>query len=122
MATPPPLWHYAEKIGLDPEGVKNNHSFLHQQIGLDKWAKRPEVVKQWEQLRDRFSLDQKTWDNATWVFLGFLLGRDYSCVTTMSKARALGWTGYQDTWSAFEETLSELEETGVLPKARELKK
>jgi len=122
MATPPPLWHYAEKIGLDPEEVKNNHSFLHQQIDLDKWAKRPEVVKQWEQVRDRFSLHQQTWDNATWVFLGFLLGRGYSCVTTMSKARALGWTGYHDTWSAFEDTLGELEETGVLPKASELRK
>ncbi|OCT46224.1 hypothetical protein CLCR_01219 [Cladophialophora carrionii] len=122
MPTPPPLWYHAEKIGLDPEQVKNDHSYLHQQIDIAKWAERPEVVKKWEELRDKFGLDQKTWDNATWVFIGFLLGRCYSCVTTMSKARGLGWKGYQDTWTAFDETLTELEDQGILPKASELRK
>ena len=122
MPTPPPIWAHAQKIGLDPEELKNNHSHLHQQIDIAKWAERPEVVKKWEEVRDKFGLDQKTWDNATWVFLGFLLGRNYSCIASMSKARALGWTGYQDTWTAFEETLTELEEQGILPKASELQK
>jgi hypothetical protein len=33
----------------------------------------------------------------------------------MSKARKLGWTGYQDTWDAFKETFAELEQAKMLP-------
>ncbi|KAI2777005.1 hypothetical protein F4815DRAFT_448717 [Daldinia loculata] len=47
-------------------------SELFCQIDLEKWAKRPEVIKAWETLRDRYNLDQAAWDGATWGFLGFL--------------------------------------------------
>lgn len=90
-------------------------SELFCQIDLEKWDKRPEVIKAWETLRDRYNLDQAAWDGATWGFLGFLLGRNYSCVASMSKARKLGWTGYADTWDEFEHTFQELEKVRMLP-------
>lgn len=101
---------------------EDKHSVVHQQIDTVKWAQRPEVVQKWEELRDRFGLDQSVWDKATWGFLTFLLGREFDCVVSMSKARKLGWTGYQDTKDAFMETLDELESEGILPRASELRK
>ncbi|EHY61113.1 hypothetical protein ABEF92_002298 [Exophiala dermatitidis] len=121
LPTPPPIVVHADKIGLKHH-FENKHSVVHQQIDTAKWAKRPEVVKKWEEIRDRFGLDQEAWDKATWAFLTFLLGRNYSCVASMSMARKLGWTGYQDTWDAFDETFAALEDEGILPKASELKK
>jgi hypothetical protein len=120
LPTPPPIVVYAEKLGLKDE-FEDAHSVVHQQIDTAKWAQRPEVIKKWEELRDQFRLDQETWDKATWGFLTFLLGREYSCVVSMSKARKLGWTGYQDTSEAFAETFDELEEAGILPKAADLR-
>lgn len=121
LPTPPPIVQHAAKIGLG-DSFKDAHSVIHQQIDTTKWASRPEVVKKWEELRDRFKLDQEVWDKATWGFLTFLLGRDYSCVASMSKARKLGWTGYQDTWDAFDETFTVLEQEGILPPASELRR
>jgi len=123
LPTPPPIVEHADKIGL--KGLfdgEDKHSVVHQQIDTTKWAQRPEVVKKWEELRDKFGLDQSTWDQATWGFLSFLFGRDFDCVVSMSKARKLGWTGYVDTKDAFFETFDQLEEQGILPKASELRK
>lgn len=118
LPTPPPITACADQIGL--KGVFDQHSVIHQQIDTVKWARRPEVVQKWEELRDRFGLDQSVWDKATWGFLTFLLGREFDCVVSMSKARKLGWTGYRDTKDAFLETLDELEREGILPRASEL--
>ena len=97
-------------------------STIYQQIDTSKWAKHPRVVKAWETLRDKYDLDQTGMEKATWSFLTFVLGRDYSCVVSMSKARKMGWNGYQDTWDAFEEAFEKLEEAKILPPVSQLKK
>lgn len=109
----PPIAEAADRIGLKDEFKQSSEVFC--QIDLEKWAKRPEVVKAWEALRDKYGLDQAAWDGATWGFLAFLLGRNYSCIASMSKARKLGWTGYADTWDEFRRTFKELEENKMLP-------
>ncbi|KAE8541023.1 hypothetical protein D1P53_002377 [Cryptococcus gattii VGV] len=72
-------------------------------------------------LRDMYKLDQNAWDKATWDFLVMTLGRDWSCVGSMSKARKLGWMGYADTWDELEKTFEVLEEQGILPPLDRLK-
>ena len=109
----PPIKEYEDSMGLKGE-FEQNH--VHCQIDLMDWAKRPEVVKAWEALRDKHGLEQETWEKATWAFLTFLMGREYSCVVSMSKARNAGWTGYRDTWEEFEHTFALLEKEGLLPK------
>ena len=52
-----------------------------------------------------------------WAFAGFVLGRNYDLVISMSKARAAGWTGYHDTWESFERVFDELVKERILPKA-----
>ena len=113
-----PLTEHEQAIGVRAEGPPT----LFLQVDPEKWARREDVNAAWGRLRDTYGLDQKAWEKATWDFLTFVLGRDWSCVGTMSKARKLGWTGYADTWEELEETLEVLEKEGVLPPVDKLKK
>ncbi|QKX62772.1 uncharacterized protein TRUGW13939_09937 [Talaromyces rugulosus] len=106
-----PLAAHADKIGV----LVDSNPTLFLQVDPEKWAKRKDVNEAWAKLRDTYNLDQKAWENATWDFLTFVMGRDWSCIGTMSKARRLGWTGYADTWEELEETFSILEREGILP-------
>ncbi|KAL3483252.1 NAD(P)-binding protein [Aspergillus germanicus] len=116
MPSTHPLKARTRDIGVaqNPSNEENPTLFL--QIDPEKWAKRKEVNKAWETLRDKYGLDQKAWD-----FLTFALGRDWSCVGSMSKARRFGWTGYADTWSELEGVFEMLEEEGILPPVQKLK-
>lgn len=113
-----PLKVHERSIGVKAEGLPT----LFLQVDPEKWAKRDDVNAAWVKLRDTYNLDQKAWEKATWDFLTFVLGRDWSCVATMSKARKLGWTGYADTWEELEETFEILEREGILPPVEKLRK
>ncbi|KAI0554078.1 NAD(P)-binding protein [Xylaria curta] len=114
----PPVAEVEAELGLKGEFKQN---VLYNQIDLTKWARRPEVVRAWHSLRTKHDLDQGAWDDATWSFLHFLLGREYSCVASMSKARKMGFYQYADTWDEFQHTLNELEVAKMLPPTADLK-
>ncbi|KAI0601125.1 NAD dependent epimerase/dehydratase family protein [Biscogniauxia sp. FL1348] len=114
----PPAAEVEARIGLKGAFTQGE---LFCQIDLAKWAKRPEVTRAWEALRDRYGLEQESWDKATWGFLTFALGREYDMVASMSKARRMGWTGYADTWDAFQHTFRQLEQAKMLPPVADLK-
>lgn len=122
---PPPVVVQATSdkptVGMGLPELGKEPSTLYQQIDTTKWAKNEKVVKAWETLRDKYGLDQQAWDKATWGFLTFVLGREYSCVVTMSKARKMGWNGYEDTWDSFEEVFDMLEQAKILPPVSQLK-
>ena len=115
LAEKPPLADSAAEIGL--EG-RIKQSAVEQKIDLIKWSQRDDVKKAWEKLAERGGLEKDAFEKATWGFLGFVLGRNYNLVISMSKARSLGWTGYVDTWHALAECLDELEEEKVLPQVK----
>lgn len=52
------------------------------------------MKKAWDKLASSHGLEKDAFEKATWGFLGFVLGRDYNLVISMSKARKLGWAGY----------------------------
>jgi len=109
----PPYQDLAATTGM--EG-KIKQGKVEQRIDLVKWAGKKEVKDAWAKIADREGLDKDALEKATWQFLGFVLGRDYNIVISMSKARKLGWTGYTDSWEAFEETFSDLENAKIIPK------
>jgi hypothetical protein len=111
----PPLSALAGQMGL--EGTDSlSPSKLASRIDLAKWAQRDDVKRAWETLVQREGLVDEAFGQATWEFLGFVLGRNYDLVISMSKARGLGWTGYQDTWGALAEAFDELEAEKILPR------
>jgi len=113
LEPPPPVTLVAKEIGL--EG-KIGKSEMAQRINLEKWSQQGEVKAAWERLAEREGLEKDAFDKATWAFLDFILGRNYDLVISMSKAREMGWTGYQDTWKALSDAFGELEAASVLPK------
>ena len=115
----PPVDEYAQAMGMRGEFEQ---SYVHQQIDTTKWAQRPEVKDAWDTLKDKYGMDDQTWEKATWGFLTFVLGREFSCVVSMSKARKMGWNGYADTWDEFEHTFQKLERENMLPPVSALKK
>lgn len=90
LAEKPPVSDVAGEIGL--EG-KTPQSALEQRVDLVKWSQREDVRNAWDRLAARQGLEKSAFDNATWAFTGFVLGRNYDIVVSMSKARKFGWTG-----------------------------
>ena len=91
LAEKPPIADHAAEIGLENNVPRGK---VEQKIDLVKWSKRTDVQNAWAVLCDRDRLDRDAFKKATWGFLGFVLGRTYNIVISMSKARKLGWTGY----------------------------
>ncbi|KAJ4318875.1 hypothetical protein N0V94_004205 [Neodidymelliopsis sp. IMI 364377] len=107
-----PLDFVAKDIGLEGR-VKPNR--LQQRQDLKRWSQKPEVQDAWKRLAARHGLDEDALDKATWDFGAYALGRDFGLVANMNKARALGWTGYQDTWENFQDVFDELAREKVIP-------
>lgn len=87
---------------------------LVQRIDLIAWSQKAEVKEAWEKIAEEKGLEKDALEKATWDFLGFVLGREYNLVISMSKARSFGWTGYVDTWSSFEEVFDRLEKEKIV--------
>lgn len=116
LAPKPPLTVLAEKAGLlGTPALKP--SKVEQHVDLVKWSERADVKEAWNKIAEREGLDKSIFEKATWDFLGFVLGRNFNLVISMSKARECGWTGYRDTWHSLEEVFEELKEAKILPKA-----
>ncbi|KAH0339896.1 NAD dependent epimerase/dehydratase family protein, partial [Aureobasidium melanogenum] len=104
----PPISEFAAQAGLlDTPALQQ--SLVEAKIDLSKWAQRAEVKEAWKKLSEREGLDASAFDNATWMFLNFVLGRNFDLVISMSKARKAGWTGYQDTWESIEGALERVD-------------
>ena len=111
----PPIAEFAAERGLKNTKYAQQ-SRVEQKIDLVKWSQRSDVKAAWKQLAKREGLEHNALEKATWSFLGFVFGRNYDMVVSMTKARKAGWTGYQDTFDSLSEALDDLVNEGILPK------
>lgn len=111
----PPVDDYARDTGL--EGAFQP-SVVEQHIDLVEWSKNPKINETWDRLAKEHGLEYDTFEKATWGFLGFVLGRNYSMICNMTKARKLGWEGWADTWEEMTLAWDDLEKAKVLPPTR----
>jgi nucleoside-diphosphate-sugar epimerase len=116
LAPEPPVATVKDQTGLVGTSVLAQ-SKVEQHVDLIKWSQRPDVKEAWEKIAEREGLDKDVFEKATWGFLGFVLGRNFDLMISMSKARECGWTGYRDTWHSLKGVFDEMREAGVLPKA-----
>ncbi|KAF9880418.1 nad dependent epimerase dehydratase family protein [Colletotrichum karsti] len=117
LAARTPFSLAAEAIGA-PFGARGEQSVIRQRIDLVEWSRSGEVQEAWRRLAEREGLEADALDRASWAFAGFVWGRDYDVVMSMSRARKLGWTGYVDSWDGFETVFRQLEDAKVIPKQR----
>ena len=90
MAKEPPVSTIATEAGMLG---KIEQSKVEQRINLVNWSQRKDVKAAWDKLAEREGLEKEAFEKATWNFLGFVLGRNFDLVISMSKARNYGWTG-----------------------------
>lgn len=86
LADQPPIAEFAAERGLKDTKYMQQ-SKVEQKIDLVKWSQRSEVKAAWDKLADRSGLEHDAFEKATWGFLGFVFGRNYNIVISMSKAR-----------------------------------
>jgi len=113
----PPIADRAEELGLVNHAV-TKQSKVEQHVELVKWSQKDEVKNAWKKVAEREGLQKDAFDKATWDFLGFVLGRNYELVISMSKARKAGWSGYRDTWESLEDVFEQLKGGRILPQGK----
>lgn len=110
----PPLTEFAAERGLKNTAAVQQ-SQVEGKIDLSKWTQKPEVKEAWGRLVKKHGLEEDALEKATWMFLNFVLGRNFNLVINMTKARKAGWTGYADTWETIDGCLDELVKEKQLP-------
>ncbi|KAI5842516.1 NAD dependent epimerase/dehydratase family protein [Morchella snyderi] len=113
----PPLAAHADKMGL--VGVLEENA-IDCRVDLVQWAEREDVKKAWAGIARREGLKDDALERGTWAFANWILAKRYPWVSSMTKARKLGWTGYIDTWECLEDTFNELEQEKVIPRPQSL--
>jgi hypothetical protein len=115
LAERAPLAEYAEEMGIGGPGqVKRGE--VRMRIDLLSWASLGEVRAAWERVAMREGLRMDAFEQATWFFLNFVLGRNYDAVISMSKARRFGFLESVDSWDALSASMNELVDEGILPR------
>ena len=90
---------------------------------MAQWASRPEVVKAWKELAEKYGLVDKELRDVDRVF-GFLDGminRSATMNFSMDKSRKLGWHGFVDSAECFLETFRDLAKLKMVPPVLEVK-
>jgi hypothetical protein len=90
---------------------------------MAQWASRPEVVKAWKELAEKYGLVDKELRDVDRVF-GFLDGminRSATMNFSMDKSRKLGWHGFVDSAECFLETFRDLAKLKMVPPVPEVK-
>ena len=100
------LWPFlAEQFGL-PVGTVRTMSMPH-------WMADKAPV--WEAIRARHRLALPITGVASWEFADFFLGMDYDVLSSMTAARAAGFTGFVDSWAMFAAQIAGYRAAGILP-------
>lgn len=102
------LWPFlAELFGVRPGAVRT--------MPLARWMADKAPV--WERVRERHGLALPLERVASWEFADFVLGLDHDVLSSMTAARAAGFTGFVDTWAMFAEQIAGYRAARILPPA-----
>ncbi|KAM5345997.1 hypothetical protein ACJ41O_011858 [Fusarium nematophilum] len=80
---------------------------------MGEWAKDKKHV--WEQVIAKYGGCAEAFDWGTWQFVDWALGKAWSTLSSVSKARKFGWKRSDDTYDTYVETLHAFENAGILP-------
>lgn len=116
-----PIMIQAKSMGLSGSPVVTATPKFHMQIDMQRWADLPAVNLMWFKLCQRYNLDEPVLQDMEWDTMGWVFGHEWHCVSSMSKARKLGWVGYADTWEELLMVFDEMERKGIIPSPRLLK-
>lgn len=85
---------------------------------MAEWAKDKKPV--WEQICDKYGGNKEAIDWGTWGFFDWSIGKAWPTISSINKARRLGWKRHDDTFETWVETFRSFENAGILPPNRNL--
>lgn len=77
------------------------------------WAKDKKHI--WERVVAKYGGSAEAFDWGTWQFVDWALGKSWSTLSSVSKARKFGWMRSDDTYDTYVETFNAFENAGILP-------
>ncbi|KAF4218742.1 hypothetical protein CNMCM8980_004507 [Aspergillus fumigatiaffinis] len=98
------------------EKARGNSSVLITEIDLVEWAK--DKREAWSRVVERYGGKDEVFDWAAWGHLSWGMGRAWSTLLSVGKARKFGWQRYDDTFETWIKTYKVLENAGILPSSR----
>lgn len=95
------------------EKAAGNHDVLTVEIDLVEWVKDKRPA--WDRVVEKHGGKKETFDYAAWGHLSWVMGRAWSTLLSVEKARKYGWKRYDSTYDTWIKTYKVLEGTGILP-------
>lgn len=86
---------------------------LEYQFSMSDWAKDKRPV--WETICKKYGGNPDAFDWGTWKFFDWSTGKSWPTLSSVSKARKMGWNRYDDTYETWIETYRAFENAAVLP-------
>ncbi|KAH7016740.1 hypothetical protein EDB80DRAFT_873480 [Ilyonectria destructans] len=80
---------------------------------MEDWAKDKKHI--WERVVVKYGGSAEAFDWGTWQFVDWALGKSWSTLSSVSKARKFGWMRSDDTYDTYVETFNAFENAGILP-------
>ncbi|KAH6995543.1 hypothetical protein BKA56DRAFT_471695 [Ilyonectria sp. MPI-CAGE-AT-0026] len=80
---------------------------------MEDWAKDKKHI--WERVVAKYGGSAEAFDWGTWQFVDWALGKAWSTLSSVSKARKFGWMRSDDTYDTYVETFNAFENAGILP-------
>ncbi|EMC95142.1 hypothetical protein BAUCODRAFT_527477 [Baudoinia panamericana UAMH 10762] len=113
----PRIADYFGAKAIEPEDLKlsdeSRGSSLKHCFKMGQWADDKREV--WDRIVSKYGGDKAAFDAGTWGFFDWATGKNWPTVSSMSKARAYGYTRADDTYEVFIETFRTFENAGILP-------
>lgn len=104
-----------EWVALGDKGV------YEQSIKLTEWANKDRKAI-WEKVCDKYGGSKDAFDNGTWGFCNWFLGKAWPTTSVMTKAHQYGYHRQDDSYTVWTDTFRMLENAGILPPAEKLRK
>lgn len=83
-----------------------------------EWAKDKQEV--WERVVQKYGGKLEAFGWGTWGFFNWATGKSWLTISSINKARKMGWTRHDKTFDTWIETFRSFENAGVLPPHRAL--
>ncbi|CAG9946906.1 unnamed protein product [Clonostachys rosea f. rosea IK726] len=117
------LWKYfwpqlGQYFGMDiPEQTEwaalGDNEQLANNFSMRDWAKDKKPV--WERVVAKYGGSPQAFDWGTWDFVEWGLGKAWSTISSVGKARKFGWQRSDDSFEIYVQTFRAFENAGVLP-------
>ncbi|PYI15340.1 NAD-dependent epimerase/dehydratase [Aspergillus violaceofuscus CBS 115571] len=118
------MWQdVAEYFGVEApepnfEKASGQASTLSNEIDMVEWAKDKQEV--WERVVQEYGGKVEAFGWGTWGFFNWATGKSWLTISSINKARKMGWTRHDKTFDTWIETFRSFENAGVLPSHRAL--